>query len=58
MSSMNKHATTEELFEAMFSTQSVSRLYGRDEQEKLLSWELAVTSSESSVTLLDATTKQ
>lgn len=55
---MIMHATTDELFEVMFSMRSVLRLYDENEQDKLHSWELAVTSPESLVALLDVTTKQ
>jgi hypothetical protein len=44
---VNQHATIEELLEAVFSMQSVPRLYSEDQWEKLVSRKLAVSSLES-----------
>jgi hypothetical protein len=41
---MNQHATTEELLEVVFSVWSTPRLYSEDEQEKLVSSEVRVSS--------------
>jgi hypothetical protein len=39
----NQHATIAELLEAVFSMQSLPRLYGEDQREKLISRRLAVS---------------
>jgi hypothetical protein len=53
----NKHATTEELWRAVFSVWSVPRLYNEDKREKLLSWtSKSAFNSQSWVALLAAAT--